>query len=620
MDVNKFEYVILTKDKTPAHGFKNGGKKWDDVKDFDNIGVLIPSPYIVLDFDTVTDAKKALEIVKATGIKCNILKTTRGYHLWFRSLGPYKNSIKVKLACGIRADIKSYGKPCYCKIKDSGIMREWLQEYQEDDVDYLPSYFIPTGNTGSNYNFLGMEAGDGRNQSLFNYILFLQSKKFTKEQIKEVIQIINEYVFDEPLPDKELNTILRDDAFNYVPKLVYPVMNGKRVHPCVQNIKALLDFLGVNIRLNIISNKAEIIGDEKYTHVDYKGFVTLIEAEAPLTGLIIGRKKLINNLELLLQFNEYNPLWEFYQSCYAKWDGKESHIEEFLKCFEIEPGHDIEFIQMLIKKWMIQGIKLANNDGTIAPQTILILLGHQGIGKSRLISKLLPDHPELILTEQKINPAIKDDRILVTQYGITELSEFARSLKDLDGLKSFLTSSMDSYRPPYGEFTKTFNRHTNFIGSINDRSFLLDGTGERRFSVVPLKSIRWDLFNHLDMEQVWGEVYHLAVDLKQPYWLSQEEISKQNLANEEYRNLTDLEQKLYDTRDFNASKDKWVCMTPSQVAQFVLGNPKKANVVGRILNNLATRNKIPTPSTLHKTGATKHYLIPPLYEDAKGRS
>ena len=126
MNTDKFQFVILTRNKTPAHSFKNGGKTWDDVKTYDNIGVLIPAPYVVLDFDTVTDAKKALEIVEALKLKCNILKTTRGYHLWFRSAGPYKNTIKAKLACGIRADIKCYGKPCYCKIKDDGVMRTWL--------------------------------------------------------------------------------------------------------------------------------------------------------------------------------------------------------------------------------------------------------------------------------------------------------------------------------------------------------------------------------------------------------------------------------------------------------------------------------------------------------------
>ena len=58
-----------------------------------------------------------------------------------------------------------------------------------------------------------METGDGRNQKLFNYILTLQANDFTKEEAKECIKIINKYILLDPLDEKELDTILRDDAF-----------------------------------------------------------------------------------------------------------------------------------------------------------------------------------------------------------------------------------------------------------------------------------------------------------------------------------------------------------------------------------------------------------------------
>ena len=58
-----------------------------------------------------------------------------------------------------------------------------------------------------------MDAGDGRNQSLFNYILTLQSNDFTVEEARETIRIINKFVLKVPLSDDEIETILRDDAF-----------------------------------------------------------------------------------------------------------------------------------------------------------------------------------------------------------------------------------------------------------------------------------------------------------------------------------------------------------------------------------------------------------------------
>ena len=58
-----------------------------------------------------------------------------------------------------------------------------------------------------------MEAGDGRNTALYTYILTLQSEDFTKEEARECIRLINRYVPSEPLDSRELETILRDDAF-----------------------------------------------------------------------------------------------------------------------------------------------------------------------------------------------------------------------------------------------------------------------------------------------------------------------------------------------------------------------------------------------------------------------
>jgi putative DNA primase/helicase len=58
-----------------------------------------------------------------------------------------------------------------------------------------------------------MKAGDGRNASLFEYILVMQSKGYNREQIRKTINIINRHVFSDPLSDGEIQTILRDESF-----------------------------------------------------------------------------------------------------------------------------------------------------------------------------------------------------------------------------------------------------------------------------------------------------------------------------------------------------------------------------------------------------------------------
>ena len=62
-------------------------------------------------------------------------------------------------------------------------------------------------------DFLDMDAGDGRNQALFNYILTLTSNDFSVDDTRECIRILNRFVRKEPLSDDELEVILRDEAF-----------------------------------------------------------------------------------------------------------------------------------------------------------------------------------------------------------------------------------------------------------------------------------------------------------------------------------------------------------------------------------------------------------------------
>lgn len=209
------QYIILDEKKRATHPFKDGvgTKTWDEVKDFDNIAQIVPEPFIVLDFDTKSDAEIIQKIVEGEDLKCRMMKTTKGVHVWFRSEDPWKCFIKTRLAIGIYSDCKSHSKNAYVKIKDNGKMREWLKDTPLDEIQDVPRWLYPVLQPGEQFKFKGMEDGSGRNQELFNYIVYLQSKGFKKDEIKETIRIINEYVFAEPLSDYEIHTLTRDEAF-----------------------------------------------------------------------------------------------------------------------------------------------------------------------------------------------------------------------------------------------------------------------------------------------------------------------------------------------------------------------------------------------------------------------
>lgn len=209
-------YIILDSNKQATHKFKDGkgAKKWSEVKDFDNVALIVPKPYIVLDFDTTSDAEIMLDIINSLDLKCRVMKTTRGIHVWFKSSEESpKNFIKNRLAIGVYSDRKVHSRNAYVKIKSDGELREWIKKIPMEEIEEVPKWLSPISAPSDKFAFKGMGDGDGRNQELFNYIVYLQAKGFKKDEVKETIEIINEFVFEDPLTENEIALICRDEAF-----------------------------------------------------------------------------------------------------------------------------------------------------------------------------------------------------------------------------------------------------------------------------------------------------------------------------------------------------------------------------------------------------------------------
>lgn len=118
------------------------------------------------------------------------------------------NHQEIKTAIGIPVDFKIGRNNGTAKIKGDGVFRKVIQS--TDEFVELPKWLSPIK---TDIDFTTLEAGDGRNQTLFNYILTLQSNDFSKEEIRETLQIINDYVLPEPLDQSELESIYRDESF-----------------------------------------------------------------------------------------------------------------------------------------------------------------------------------------------------------------------------------------------------------------------------------------------------------------------------------------------------------------------------------------------------------------------
>ena len=192
------QYIIIDEDKTPKHSL-DYPKTYEEVKDEDNLAILVEEPYVVLDIDSKEHFDCLCEIVKDYGIRTRIMKSSRGGHFWFKSIVPLTNNIDINTPITLKTDVKSWGKRSMVTIKHKGKWREWIRN--DDIVDELPYWLKPIKWKKDLY---GLKDGDGRDAGLFSCIIPLLQQGYNKQQIQYIFNIINSYVFAEPLKSREI--------------------------------------------------------------------------------------------------------------------------------------------------------------------------------------------------------------------------------------------------------------------------------------------------------------------------------------------------------------------------------------------------------------------------------
>jgi len=176
-----------------------------------DIGLIIPAPYVAVDIDDADQAERLTRLVAGQRLKCQIMQTTRGRHFWFTVADPVKNIIKSMTGIGVVADYRSWGKQSQVCVKFKDSWREWLTDHPWEELDELPRWLRPLRQT--KWRFYEMGDGDGRNQALFEYQIELSRRGYSKGEAFEVLRLINGYILKEPLPQKEIDTICRDEVY-----------------------------------------------------------------------------------------------------------------------------------------------------------------------------------------------------------------------------------------------------------------------------------------------------------------------------------------------------------------------------------------------------------------------
>lgn len=215
---------------------------------------------------------------------------------------------------------------------------------------------------------------------------------------------------------------------------------------------------------------------------------------------ITGKEKILDAMAVYAVGHRENRVQKYLKG--LMWDGIPRLDTLLVDYFGAE---DCRYVRDVTRKTLAAAVARAMDPGTKF-DCMLILSGAQGVGKSTFFRILGKDwYSDSLATFEG-----KDAAELIQGYWIIEAGELAGMNKsEMNTVKQFLSRTEDVYREPYGRRTKPFPRSCIIVGTTNDREFLKDRTGNRRFwpvdlgKGIPSKHIFTGLADEAD--QIWAE-------------------------------------------------------------------------------------------------------------------
>jgi predicted P-loop ATPase len=218
-----------------------------------------------------------------------------------------------------------------------------------------------------------------------------------------------------------------------------------------------------------------------------------------------NRQAVQDALAINVEQNSFHPVKEYLSS--LSWDNT-ARIDTLL--IDYLGADDSIYTRSVIRKVMVAAVKRIYQPGAKFDY-ILTLVGPQGAGKSTFAQKIgMSWYSDSFGTIQG-----KEAYESIQGVWIMEMGELAGLRKaEMETIKHFISKCEDRYRVAYGKRTESFPRQCIFIGTTNNRDFLNDPTGNRRFWPVdvaitnPVKNIWSDLSQPL-IDQLWAEAVTL---------------------------------------------------------------------------------------------------------------
>ena len=221
---------------------------------------------------------------------------------------------------------------------------------------------------------------------------------------------------------------------------------------------------------------------------------------------IFSPSKLKNALLTITAERSFHPIKEYLEGLPA-WDGKkrlETLIIDYLG------AEDSSYVRAVTRKTLVAAVARVYEPG-IKFDTVLVLSGPQGIGKSMFFAKLGGVWFSDSLTISDMRDKTGAEKL--QGFWIMEIGEMNGIKKvEVETVKSFASRQDDKFRVAYGTVVESHPRQCVICGTSNSQHFLRDVTGNRRFWPVQVtgecEKHPWNMDKAL-LEQIWAEALTL---------------------------------------------------------------------------------------------------------------
>lgn len=200
----------------------------------------------------------------------------------------------------------------------------------------------------------------------------------------------------------------------------------------------------------------------------------------------INRQAIMEAIETVAHESPFHPIQEYLQG--LQWDGK-PRIGKWLvyalgESPDTLPAPVYEYLCLVGRYWLLGMVYRVMEPGC-KYDYCPVLEGPGGVGKSTLV-EMLASVPWFSDTHFDISRGKEGQEQVqgLWVYEIAELSQFGKA--EIQLIKAFISAKIDRYRPSYGRVVESYPRQCVMVGTTNEKTYLRDRTGNRRFWPVPV--------------------------------------------------------------------------------------------------------------------------------------